>query len=111
MTRVLLIDENADHAQQLGLVLAQRGLTVVRAADIEESIRNLRKPGLIYDLVILIMADRSRPWLKVLHKFQQACLQAAFLETPLFLCVAKLQFGPEFQLQIEQRGARYVFEG
>ena len=111
MTTVLLIDDNADHAEHLGLPLAQRGLSVVRAADFGDAIGKLRNRALIYDLVILIMADRSRPWLTFLRNLQQAGRQEAFFEVPLFLCVSRLHLGPEFQLQIERTGARYAFEG
>jgi hypothetical protein len=110
MTRVLLIDENADHARQLGSELAQRQLTVVREADVVDAVRNLRKSAIVYDFVILIMADRSRPWLRALHGLQQAGQQKGFFELPLFLCVSRLHLACEFQVQIERMGARYVFE-
>jgi ActR/RegA family two-component response regulator len=111
MNRVLLIDENADNSQRLGLALAQRNLTVTRVSDVGEAIRSLRKPAFTYYIVILVMADRSRSWLTVLRDLQQAGRQTALFDVPLFLCVSRLQLGPEFQLQIERMGARYVFQG
>jgi CheY-like chemotaxis protein len=108
--RALLIDENPEHAQQLALVLTHRGLTVVHAAHIGEAMKHLRNPAHTYDLAILVMGERSRSWLTVLRSLQRAHRQTAIFEVPLFLCVSRLQLGPEFQLQIERMGARYVFE-
>lgn len=110
MAKVLLIDDDSDHAEQLGQGLAQRRLTVIHAANSGEAIAKLRDREGTCDLVILCMANRSRPWLAVLHDLQQAGRQAGLFELPLFLCVSRLQLEADLQLQIERMGARYASE-
>src|SRR5208283_856091 len=60
MLKVLLIDEDGDHAEQFGRELAQRRLAVIRAADCGEAIARLRNREHICDIVILSMTGRSR---------------------------------------------------
>jgi DNA-binding NtrC family response regulator len=110
MLKVLLIDEDGDHAEQFGRELAQRRLAVIRAAHCGEAVARLRNREHICDIVILSMTGRSRAWLAALNDLQQAGLQAGFLEVPLFLCTSRQQFGVDFQLQIERMGARYACE-
>jgi ActR/RegA family two-component response regulator len=110
MPRVLLIDEDGGHAEQLGRKLAERGLTVIRAAGSGAAIAQLRNRESVCDLVILCMTDRSRPWLEILRNLQHARLQSGFAELPLFLCVSRLPLGIDVQLQIERAGARYASE-
>jgi len=109
MLNVLLIDDG-EHAEQFGRELAQRRLSVIRAADCGEAVARLRNREHICDIVILTMTGRARAWLTALHDLQQAGLQAGFLEVPLFLCASQQQFGVDFQLQIERMGARYACE-
>jgi ActR/RegA family two-component response regulator len=110
MIRLLLVDDDDGHAERLGRELALRGLTVIRAADAEEAIKQLRNNASVCDLVILCIADRVRPWLTFLHALQEATWQAGFLETPLFLCVSRVELGLEFQLRVERMGARFACE-
>jgi DNA-binding response OmpR family regulator len=110
MPRVLLVDNDRDHAEQLGRELAERRLTVIRTGDSGAAIAQLRSREHLCDLVILCMAGRSRPWLEVLRDLQQASHQAGLREVPLFLCASRQQFGVDFQLQIERMGARYACE-
>jgi ActR/RegA family two-component response regulator len=111
MPRTLLIDDDADHAEALGYLLAGRRLTVVRAVGVEEAMRTLRNRALKCDFVIFVIADRTQPWLKMLHRLQQAGAEATLLNAPLFLCVSRVDSGLEFQVRIERMGARYVSEG
>jgi DNA-binding response OmpR family regulator len=110
MNRVLLIDEDVTHAEELARRLAERSLTVIHAADSGAAIAQLRNREYLCDLVILCIAHRSRPWLEVLRDLQHASRQAGFREVPLFLCVSRLQLGIDFQLQVERMGARYASE-
>ena|ERR1019366_5861416 len=110
MTTALLVDQVGNHAEQLGVVLAKRGLTVVRTADIEEAINKLRSSAHVWEIVILVIGDLSRPWLSILRNLQEAAQQRAFLEMPVFLCVSQRELGINFQLRIERMGARYASE-
>ena len=110
MFSVLLVDDDGDHAKELGRALTRRGVAVLRAANSRETIARLRNRAHVCDIVILCLADRKRPWLAVFHDLLQASREAGFSETPRFLCVSRIQFGSEFQLQIERMGARYVYE-
>ncbi len=110
MPRILLIDEDHDHAERLRRELAARRLEVIHAADYGEAAGQLRKREPLYDLAVLCMTGPARPWVTVLRDLQSACLQAGLLDIPLFLCVSRAYLGVDLHLQIERTGARYVWE-
>jgi len=110
MTNVLLIDENPDHAEQVCVILARRGLAVTRVADIGEAIKRLKARARTWEIVMLVIGDHTRPWFTVLHKLQEAAWHGALPEVPLFLCASKRELGVDFQLRIERMGARYACE-
>jgi DNA-binding response OmpR family regulator len=110
MNRVLLIDDDGAHAERVGTILAQRGITVIRASDAGDAVKTLRTDPHVCEIVILVIAELSRPWLTILRNLQEAARQRAFLEGPLFLCLSKRELGVEFQLRIERMGARYACE-
>jgi CheY-like chemotaxis protein len=110
MTRVLLIDDDAAHAERVGATLAQRRLTVTRVAEIGEAIKRLQTQARTWEIVVLVFGDHSRPWFSVLHNLQEAAWQGALPEVPLFLCVSKRDLGTGFELRIERMGARYACE-
>ena len=110
MNSVLLIDDDHAHAERVGTILAQRGLAVIRAADVGDAVKALRTDAHLCEIVILVIAELSRPWLTILRDLQEAARQRAFLEVPLFLCLSKRELGVEFQLRIERMGARYACE-
>lgn len=110
MIRALLIDDDSDHAERLERELNQRGLGTIYAAGIREAIRKLKSRTAQVELVIICMADPSRPWLAILHQLQQTSWQSGIREFPLFLCVSRYRPGAEHQLKIERMGARHVFE-
>lgn len=110
MNRLLLIDDDSDHAEQLGIILAQRRIAVTRVADIAEAIQKLRAGARAWEIVVLVFGDYSRPWFSVLHNLQEAAWHGALPEVPLFLCVSRRDLGIDFDLRIERMGARYVYE-
>ena len=110
MPRVLLIDDDHDHASQLDHALRERGFIVTCVADGGEASAMLRNRTTTCDLVILTMAHRSGAWLTALRDLQEGCTQAGFLEVPQFLCVSRFHLGADLQLQIERMGARYACE-
>lgn len=110
MIRILLVDDDEDHAFQLNRFLAQRGCLTTRAEPNLNAIDLLRNAVPGWDLVILVLTDRLRPWLRILYNLQQAAAQDKLFQKPLFLCVSRLRWTFEFELQIEQMGARYACE-
>jgi len=110
MIRALLIDDDRNHAEGLERALNQRGLITSCTASILEAVRRLQCREASIDLVVVVIADRWHPWLEILHQLQQAAWQVGIGEFPLFLCVSRLNFGTQFQLQIERMGARLVIE-
>jgi len=110
MNRVLLIDDDGDHAEQVGIILARRGLAVTRVAEIGEAIKRLEAGGSAWEIVVLVISDHSRPWFTVLHNLQEAAWHGALSDVQLFLCLSKQDLGTDFQLRIEHMGARYACE-
>jgi CheY-like chemotaxis protein len=110
MTSILLVDDDAAHAERVSSMLAQRGLGVTRVAEIDEAIKRLQVRARAWEIVVLVVGDHSRPWFSVLHNLQEAAWQGALLEVPLFLCVSKRDLGTDFELRIERMGARYAYE-
>ena len=110
MTNVLLIDDNPGHAEQVGIILAQRGFAVTRVAEIGEAIKRLQAGAHAWEIVMLVFGDHSRPWFSVLQSLQEAAWHGALPEVPLFLCVSKRDLGRDFELRIERMGARYAYE-
>lgn len=110
MTSVLLIDDDAAHAERVGIMFAQRGLAVTHVADIGEAIKRLRGRVRAWDIVVLVFGDHSRPWFRVLQNLQEAVWHGTLPEVPLFLCVSKRDLGTDFELRIERMGARYACE-
>lgn len=110
MTSALLIDDDRLHAMHIARELNQRGLITSYTASIWEAVRRLKCREAPFDLVVLTISDRSQPWLDILHQLQQAAWQPGISESPFFLCISRLSFGAEFNLRVEQMGARYVTE-
>lgn len=110
MSRLLLVDDDSDHAERLGIILTQRGFAVTRVAEIGEAIKRLQAGAYTWEIAVLVIGDHSRPWFTVLHKLQEAAWHGAMPEVPLFLCVSKQDLGTDFQLRIERMGAHYACE-
>lgn len=110
MTSVLLIDDDDAHAERVGATLAQRRLTVTRVAEIGEGIKRLQSQAHAWDIVVLVIGDRSRPWFTILHSLQEVAWHGALPEVPFFLCASERDLGLDFELRIERMGARYACE-
>jgi hypothetical protein len=109
--RLLLLDADRRHADTLIARLLSHNLHVDAYADPQQAIAQLRGRSSEYEVVIINVSSRSVPWLTILHKLDQACRRSvAGQARPFFLCLSTNQQQPEFVLQIERNGARYVRE-
>ena len=108
--KVLLLDFDHQHAVALADRLRSRSLHVDVYADSEAAIAQLRRSAPEYEVVIINVSIHSVPWLKTLQKLNEASRRSGAQQRPLLLCVSMNQQQPEFVLQIERTGARYVRE-
>jgi len=108
--RLLLIDQNPNHAERLALYLRRRGLVVTITASIEEGEKGLRRRIPLFDLVVLVVSGLPEQGLAVLRKLRMACSKSYFFRRPLFLFVSTQRCNPRLRLRIERLGARYVRE-
>jgi hypothetical protein len=110
MDRVLIIDNDTVHADRLNEILRPHGVMVDRVSDPEQGIRKLLRCAERYVLVIVTISDTRSPWWRILQKLKEACRNPNGWSAPLFLCVGRTPFRPEFILRIERLGTRYVRE-
>lgn len=110
MARALVIDEDTNHAEQLLGRLQLRSLVVDRVCSLEHAITKLRRCEEGYALVIINTSDASFEWCRALQKLQATCHQSVGRSGPLLLCISLVQQRPEFILQLERTGARFVYE-
>lgn len=108
MTGILLIDNDPVHAEGLIGRLRSRSLHIEWVRSTPEAVTTLRERPSQFDLVILDVSDPSQPWLNVLDRLQHAGRRYGW--SPLFLCVSNRQREPQFELAVERKGARYVYE-
>jgi ActR/RegA family two-component response regulator len=110
MYQALLVDGDTVHAQQLTAILMSRSLSVTHVLTVEQGIRSLQNGPTTFEFVIVAIHDRVKPWASILRNLQAAARQHCMSIGPLFLCISRMRHEPEFQLQIELTGVRYVIE-
>jgi CheY-like chemotaxis protein len=110
MHRALLIDSEEAHATALAACLHRHGVSVDTVPGVPTAIARLRRRTDGYDIVIVNATDARQPWVSNIRKLQESCRQPGFLYTPLFLLVSAVRREPQFELQLERAGARYVVE-
>lgn len=108
--KVLLLDADRQHADALIARLHSHKLHVDAFADPQQAIARLCRNAPAYEVVIINVSARSVPWHKTLQQMDQACRRSGARQQPLFLCISINQQQPEFVLEIERMGARYVRE-
>jgi CheY-like chemotaxis protein len=109
-SNVLLIDEAADHAQNLTRCLEGMGLHVEPCPKLRDALNRLQMLAGRYDLVLVVISNPSRPWDLILHDLQEATHQSRHQRRPFFLCVTKTRTLLQLRLTIEQMGARLAYE-
>jgi CheY-like chemotaxis protein len=110
MYRLLLIDQDAIHAERLATCLRERGLAVMIAESVEESVRQLQQRLPSYELVVVVASGMPEQWLAILRRLVGACRQCSMCQGPLFLVASSRKCPPHLRLRIEHLGARYVRE-
>jgi hypothetical protein len=110
MYKTLLIDADSVHADRVIDRLARQELRVELVSDFARAESVLRSPASSFELVIVNVSDRAQAWIPILGNLQRACRESGRPSLPLFLCVSTRRREPLFELEIERKGARYVFE-
>lgn len=110
MHRVLLVDQDSDHAERLAGHLRQHGLSVLIAESIPEAIYRLQQRIPSCELVLIATSGMPDPWLGALRSLVHASRQSCMCLGPLFLFISSVKCNPHVQLRIERLGARYVHE-
>lgn len=108
-SQVLLVDYDPSHAWRLSECLRQNGLSVELCLRVADGSRRLKRAIAQYELVILNVSDPSHPWLRNLRTLIEAS-HASDRVVSGFLCVSAVRREPLFEFQIEQMGARLVYE-
>lgn len=111
IARVMLVDTDRGHAERVRAGLGSHDFDVEVFANVERAVQRLRRPGTDYDIVILNVSNDLLYWGKILESLQAAGIQSGVYPSPLLLCTSCIKRSPEFELQIERMGARYVYEG
>lgn len=108
--RILLVDADEKHANQLCAALLARGLNVEHFAAIQPAISRFAQPSVAFDVVIVNVSDSSQPWLRQLEMLHEAAYESAAPVGPLLLCVSNVKRDELFELDIERMGGRLVYE-
>jgi hypothetical protein len=111
MNTVLLIDNNQRHAESVCGRLRFHALEVHICPDPDRAITRLRRSSANYEVVIVDVSNASLPWFDTVARLQEACFQTGVYPSPRLLCTSNTKRTPDFELRIEQIGARYVYEG
>ena len=109
MYTAILIDDDKMHAEVLAARLRARGLDVARHEDADRALFVLTRTRRPCDLVLINVSDSSQPWLKIVGELQKACFSFSRCN-PLILCLSTVKREPQFELQVEHLGARFVYE-
>lgn len=107
MYRVLLIDENANHAERLVARLRERGLAV-QVVGLQQAARFLKQRIPVFDIVIFAVESTPECWLASLRSFVEASRQLSLAFGPLFLFASRQMCSSFARLRIERLGVRYA---
>jgi len=90
--------------------LAYWQLRVKVVSDMVQAEDAVRQHDAGYELIIINVSDPSQRWLLMLAKLQNVSRGSGAAWPPLVLCLSTRKHDLRFQLEIERKGARYVFE-
>jgi|GEM_PF-1827214 DNA-binding response OmpR family regulator len=108
MTRILLLDSNQTHARDLALALKRHRCSVTICASRRDAIIELKRNSAGFDVVILdLSANRPEDW-ATFDQIQKLTWMS--VPTPMIVCFSTIYRGPKMNLEVERRGARFVYE-
>jgi DNA-binding NarL/FixJ family response regulator len=108
MYTAMLIDDDEMHAETLTVRFRARGLDVMRHTEADRALSVMHK-GTTCDLMLINVSDSSQPWLRIVRELQDASFSFSHWP-PLVLCLSTVKRDPQFELQVERLGARFVYE-
>jgi hypothetical protein len=108
--KILLLDMEHQHAEALAEYLQSQNLPVGWYDNPEAAMGELRRSASEYEIVIVNVSTGGISWHRILRKLHLVCRRVDAARSPLFLCVSHVRQQPQFVLQIERTGARYVRE-
>ena len=104
MQRILLIDPDEDHAQELAGNLRAARYLVERFAASTEALDRIEQRTVEFAAVIIALRrDHGESW-TTLKQFATRNLHLPIV------CIARVYAGPKLRLDIEHLGARLVYE-
>jgi DNA-binding response OmpR family regulator len=107
MANILIVDSDLPHAEALGWALHRRGHKVKIADPCCAQLTRIVEPCLV-DIVVLDVTQLKDEGWRELRQICQLCTQD---KLPIqVLCCSRVYRGPRFELDIEQLGARFVYE-
>lgn len=110
MNRVLLVDQDANHAEHLAMRLRQHGLAVVIVLSIAAAVQQLEQRIPAFEVVILA-AEAPDRGIRALATLIASSRQSLFTSGPSFLFASRQRCSPQVRLRIERLGARHVRAG
>jgi DNA-binding NarL/FixJ family response regulator len=110
MPRVLVIDNDQAHSTEIADRLRALHLTVVAFRELSTGSSILHDELSACDIVVVNVSDASQPWLAILRRLLEASARHSSQPAPLFLCTSRIKRDPQFQLELERMGVRFVYE-
>ena len=108
MKRVLLLDDDEDHAELLALALHGGGYSVTMKTSAQHALVDIQRHRSDVDVVIVKSAFTRREDWNLLECICRMCGSDEL--GPSILCVSPLYSDPRIRLEVERRVARLVYE-
>lgn len=106
--RILLVDHDHTHAEQLTLALEQHEFQVTRWNTTQEFLLELGRNAVHFDLVMLDLSLNRAEDLELFDRVRRFLW--AREHGAMILCFSRVNLGPMVRLRIERKGARLVYE-
>lgn len=105
----LLIDDDPAHAERTVRLLESRHLAVKIVAS-QHAVESLRAEVSRYEVIVVHASDNRHAWINFIDSLMAACRKPTDVSAVRFICISTRRREPRFEIQLEGRGVRYVFE-